>query len=82
MAAPAIRSTRARRTLHRGADLLTDKQYQRLEKPFATDDHVEVEATWGVYQRMITAYRDENRIRGRALMQRLIDALSHGVPAA
>jgi len=30
---------------------------------------------------MITAYRDENRARGRVLMQRLIDSLSHGVPA-
>jgi hypothetical protein len=30
----------------------------RLRTLFATDEHVEVEATWGIYQRMITAYRD------------------------
>ena len=35
----------ARRTLHTGADLLTDQQHQRLEALFAGDVHVEVEAT-------------------------------------
>jgi len=65
-----------------GADLLTTNQHQRLEKPFATDDHVEVEATWGVYQRMITAYREPDRTRGRAVMVTLIDSVSRGVPAA
>ena len=49
---------RARRTLHTGADLLTDKQAARLTALFAVDEHVEVEATWGIYQRMIAAYRE------------------------
>ena len=44
---------RARRTLHTGTDLLTDKQKTRLTALFATDEHVHVEATWGIYQRMI-----------------------------
>lgn len=35
----------ARRTLHTGAHLLTDKQRDRLEKLFEADAHVEVEAT-------------------------------------
>lgn len=39
-----------RRTLHTGADILTDKQQRRLDELFADDRHVEVEATWGVYQ--------------------------------
>jgi transposase len=73
---------RARRTLHTGADLLTSTQHQRLETLFATDDHVEVEATWGVYQRMITAYREPDRTCGRALMVQLIASISSGVPAA
>src|SRR5215217_145492 len=47
---------RARRTLHTGTDLLTDRQRQRLNALFATDEHVQVQATWGVYQRMIAAY--------------------------
>jgi transposase len=70
----------ARRTLHTGADLLTDKQTDRLAALFADDAHVEVEATWGIYQRMIEAYREQDRGRGRELMVKLIDSISHGVP--
>jgi len=73
---------RARRTLHTGSDLLTDKQRQRLDALFAADEHVEVEATWGIYQRMITAYRHPDRVRGRDLMRKLIDSVNHDVPAA
>ena len=73
---------RARRTLHTGADLLTDKQKRRLVNLFAVDDHAHVEATWGIYQHMITAYRDPDRTHGKALMQRLIDSVSQGVPDA
>jgi transposase len=72
----------ARRTLHTGADLLTDKQAQRLQDLFATDVHVEVEATWGIYQRMIAAYREPDRTRGRELMSKLIESVTHGVPSA
>jgi transposase len=71
----------ARRTLHAGADLLTDKQRSRLRALFAVDDHVQVEATWGIYQRMIAAYREPDRARGRVLMTALIDSVSAGVPA-
>jgi transposase len=70
----------ARRTLHTGTDLLTERQAQRLDKLFADDAHVEVEATWGVYQRMIVAYRNPDRRHGRQLMQAVIASLSSGVP--
>jgi transposase len=70
----------ARRTLHTGVDLLTAKQKNRLAALFAVDEHVEVEATWGIYQRMITAYRDPDRTRGRGVMTSLIDSLSRNVP--
>ncbi len=73
---------RARRMLHTGADLLTDKQKTRLQTLFANDDHVQVEATWGIYQRMITAYREPNRVDARRLMSELIASLSSGVPRA
>lgn len=73
---------RARRTLHTGSDLLTDKQRQRLTALFAVDEHVQVEATWSIYQRMIGAYREPDRAKGRRLMSNLIDALGRGVPAA
>ena len=72
----------ARRTLCTGADLLTNKQTDRLRTLFADDAHVEVEATWGIYQRMIAAYRHENRSRGRELMAKLIADISTGVPSA
>ena len=71
---------RARRTLHTGADLLTDKQAARLTALFAIDEHVEVEATWGIYQRMIAAYRHPDPAAGRELMVKLIESLSAGVP--
>jgi len=77
---------RARRTLHTGADLLSDRQQQRLTALFDAevhgDDHVQVEATWGIYQRMIAAYREPDRTRGRELMTALIESISRGVPAA
>jgi transposase len=73
---------RARRTLHTGADLLTDSQQQRLEKLFADDVHVQVQATWGIYQRMIAAYREHDRTRGRHLMEQVIASVNHGVPGA
>ncbi|TCM35959.1 transposase [Kribbella sp. VKM Ac-2568] len=55
---------------------------RRLADLFAADEHVEVEASWGIYQRMIAAYREPGRSRGRALMKQLIDSVSHGVPTA
>ncbi len=71
---------RARRTLHTGAALLTDKQRNRLTELFATDAHVEVEATWGIYQRMITGYRQPDRATGKVLMEKLIASVGAGVP--
>jgi transposase len=71
---------KCRRTLATGADLLTDRQADRLKALFADDGHVEVEATWGIYQRMIAAYRHQDRRRGRELMAKLIADLSAGVP--
>jgi len=73
---------RTRRTLHTGADLLTKAQTDRLTALFADTTHVEVEATWGIYQRMIAAYREPDRTRGRQLMVSLIESVSRGVPKA
>ncbi len=44
--------------------------------------HVEVEATWGIYRRMIAAYRDPDRARGRETMRAVISSISTRVPAA
>ena len=73
---------RARRTLHTGLDLLTPRQKARLEALFAGDEHVEVEATWAIYQKMIAAYREPDRAKGRQLMENLIQAIGSRVPGA
>ena len=66
--------------------MLTEKQKDRLAALFDEtvhgDDHVEVEATWGIYQRMIAAYREPDRGKGRELMDAVITAVSSGVPKA
>ena len=71
---------RARRTLLTGAGLLTDAQAERLETLFADERHAAVQASWGVYQRLIQAYRAEEAGLGKYLMQRLIDSLKQAVP--
>ncbi|TJY63659.1 ISL3 family transposase [Arthrobacter sp. CAU 1506] len=73
---------KSRRTLHTGAGLLTEAQRERLTGLFADDRHVEVEATWGIYQRMVAAYREPDKREGKRMMQAVIDALSHSVPAS
>jgi transposase len=71
---------RTRRTLHTGADLLTDKQKARLAALFAVDAHAEVEATWTIYQRTVAAYREPDRNKGATMMAALIATLSTDVP--
>ena len=71
---------RARRTLHTGAGLLTDTQARRLQALFADERYVPVTESWGVYQRLIQAYRTEEAGLGKYLMQRLIDSLRQAVP--
>ena len=73
---------KVRRTLHTGDSFLTDKQRNRLEALFTNDDHVEVEATWGIYQRIIAAYPEPDKIKAKQMMQAVIDAVTSGVPAA
>ena len=72
----------ARRTLHTGVDLLTERQQARINALFADDDHVQVEATWGVYQNIVEAYRNPDRAAGRRALSKVINTISHGVPTA
>jgi len=72
-AVQAERRDRDARRLHREAE---------LRHRLFVEEHVEVEATWGIYQRMIGAYREPDRKHGRALMGKLIESVSHAVPAA
>jgi hypothetical protein len=77
-AARTIRSTGPAAPCTPASTSSPTKQQLRLETLFADDNDVQVEATWGIYQRMITAYRQPDRVRGRELMANLIDALSSG----
>jgi transposase len=69
-----------RRVLRTGAELLTDKQKKRLTAVFADDAHVEVEATWLFYQRIVAAYRDPDRVAAKTTLTQIVDELSAGVP--
>jgi transposase len=71
-----------RRVLRTGAELLTEKQKKRLTAVFADDAHVEVEATWLFYQRIIAAYRDPDRANAKTTLTDIIGELAAGVPAA
>ncbi len=54
------------RVLRTGTELLTDRQHARLQAVFADEAHVQVEATWGIYQRIVTAYRNPDRTAAKA----------------
>jgi len=62
--------------------LLTDKQKDRLAALFQADEHVEVKATWAIYQRRSPPTASPTDPRGRELMQHRIESVSNGVPAA
>jgi len=64
-----------RRVLRTGTELLTDRQRQRLTAAFANEAHAQVEATWGIYQRIVTAYRDPDRQAAKTALTKVIDAL-------
>ncbi|GAB3193112.1 hypothetical protein GCM10027061_25100 [Nesterenkonia suensis] len=70
----------ARKTLRTGADLLTEPQSRRLEKVFAADEHVEVEATWSAYQKIVAAYRCASKPTGKQMLTEVINSLRRGIP--
>ena len=71
---------RARRTTLTGAGLLTNTQTERLETLFTDDLHAAVQASWGVYQHLIQAYRTDEAGLGKYLTQQLIDSLKQATP--
>jgi len=72
----------ARKTLHTGDDLLKDKQRERLTRLFTDPAHAAIEATWGIYQRLVAAYRDEDKTAGKKKLAAVIESVATGVPAA
>ena len=70
-----------RRTLRTRFPLLTSRQQARLTTVFADDNHLAVQVTWSVYQRIIAAYSHPDRRRGKTMLSAIIDTLRRGVPA-
>ena len=71
-----------RRTLLTRRNYLTERQKQRLDMLWATDDdYVALEVTWLFYQDMIAAYGHPQKSEGKKLMLRVINSLRKGLPA-
>ena len=71
-----------RRVLRTGADLLTDRQCGRLSSVFTANEHAAVEATWGIYQRIVQAYRNPDRVAAKQQLTAVIQDLAGNVPAS
>ena len=70
-----------RRTLLTRTNYLTERQKQRLDTLWATDDdYVALEVTWMFYQDLITAYGHPQKSEGKKLMERIITTLRKGLP--
>lgn len=50
--------------LHTGVHLIISKQHARLDALFVPDAHVQIDASWRVYQQLIVAYRQPDRRKG------------------
>ena len=74
--APRTPSTRPAGCLHTRCCLLTPGQQHQLLGLFASQGDVALEVTWSAYQNIIDAYRDPNKIRGKALMEAEINTLT------
>ncbi|WP_156252033.1 ISL3 family transposase [Pseudactinotalea terrae] len=70
----------ARRTLLTGASLLQPRQIERIEALFADQRHAAVEATWGIYQDIITAYREPDRGLAKHFLTHTIARITAAVP--
>lgn len=70
-----------RRALLTRTNYLTDRQKQRLNLLWDTDDdYVALQVTWEFYQETIAAYSHPRRTEGKKLMKRLINTLRKGLP--
>ena len=54
---------------------------RRLTSVLDADEHIAVKVAYVIYQKIIAAYADANRRRGKTAMTRLIESIRRGVPA-
>ena len=73
---PRIPCTRPAGCLRTRSCLLTPRQQHQLLNLFSGEEHVALEVTWSAYQNIIDAYRDPNKVRGKALVQAEINTLT------
>jgi transposase len=70
-----------RRIARTRIQLLSARQHDRLTSVLDADEHVAVKVAHLIYQKIIAAYADPNRRRGKQAMSALIDSIRRGVPA-
>lgn len=71
-----------RRALLTRTNYLTDRQKQRLDLLWDTDDdYVALQVTWEFYQDLVAAYGHPDKARGKKLMDMVISTLRKGLPA-
>ena len=70
-----------RRIARTRIQLLSARQHDRLTSVLDADEHVAVKVAHVIYQKIIAAYADPNRRRGKQAMSALIDSIRRGVPA-
>jgi hypothetical protein len=62
------------------AAIIRPDQYARLNSVFDAEEHLAVKVAWLIYQKIIAAYADPNRRRGKKAMTTLIESLRRGIP--
>lgn len=63
---------KSRRTLLTRISYLSDANKKQLFQLFADEHHLEVDCTWSMYQRVVSAYNEPDRKRGKKLMEEVI----------
>jgi transposase len=69
-----------RRIARTRLQLLSTRQYTRLTEVLDIDEHIAVKVAHVIYQKIIAAYADPSRQRGKKAMTRLIESIRRGVP--
>jgi len=70
-----------RRIARTRLQLLSARQHDRLASVLDADEHLAVKIAWLIYQKIIAAYADPNRHRGKRTLAAVIDSIRRGVPA-
>jgi transposase len=70
-----------RRIARTRIQLLSVRQYHRLSSVLDADEHIAVKTAYAIYQKIIAAYADRNRRRGKRALAAVIDSIHRGVPA-